>query len=74
MHDTRAKGLMVRSLPDGIDPATTSVRLMWNMLSTLTEYERELIVEDGERRNRGSTGHRCCFWPSTEYPVVTAES
>ena len=34
-----------RSVQDGIDPTTTSGRLMLNMLATLTEYERELITE-----------------------------
>lgn len=38
-------GIAVRSVQDGIDPATTSGRLMLNMLATLAEYERELIVE-----------------------------
>ncbi len=39
------KGIGVRSVQDGIDPATTSGRLMLNMLATLAEYERELITE-----------------------------
>ncbi|MDQ0540884.1 DNA invertase Pin-like site-specific DNA recombinase [Curtobacterium flaccumfaciens] len=32
-------------MSDGIDPATTSGRLMLNMLATLAEYGRELILE-----------------------------
>ncbi len=37
--------MQVRSISDGIDPSTTTGRLMLNMLATLAEYERELIVE-----------------------------
>ena len=38
-------GISIRSVQDGIDPTTTSGRLMLNMLATLAEYERELITE-----------------------------
>lgn len=38
----RERGVLVRSISDGIDPATTNGRLMLNMLATLAEYEREL--------------------------------
>ncbi len=41
----RERGVNLRSIADGIDPTTTSGRLMLNMLATLAEYERELIVE-----------------------------
>jgi DNA invertase Pin-like site-specific DNA recombinase len=41
----RERGILVRSLSDGIDPATSTGRLMLNMLATLAEYERELITE-----------------------------
>jgi len=41
----RENGIHLRSVQDGIDPATTSGRLMLNMLATLAEYERELIIE-----------------------------
>ncbi len=41
----RERGVHVRSISDGIDPATSTGRLMLNMLATLAEYERELIVE-----------------------------
>lgn len=41
----REKGVDVRSVSDGIDPATTNGRLMLGMLATLAEYERELIIE-----------------------------
>jgi DNA invertase Pin-like site-specific DNA recombinase len=41
----RERGVQVRSIADGIDPGTTTGRMMLNMLATLAEYERELIVE-----------------------------
>ncbi len=41
----RGRGVLVRSISDGIDPATSTGRMMLNMLATLAEYERELIVE-----------------------------
>ena len=41
----RDKAVKIRSLSDGIDPETTSGRLMLGMLATLAEYERELITE-----------------------------
>ena len=41
----RNREVQVRSVSDGIDPATSTGRLMLNMLATLAEYERELIVE-----------------------------
>lgn len=41
----RERGILVRSLSDGIDPAASTGRLMLNMLATLAEYERELITE-----------------------------
>jgi DNA invertase Pin-like site-specific DNA recombinase len=43
--DFRARGIQVHSISDGIDPSTTSGRLLLHMLSTLAEYERELIIE-----------------------------
>src|SRR6478735_3295885 len=51
----RGRGVQVRSISDGIDPATSTGRLMLNMLATLAEYERELIVE---RVNAGITASR----------------
>lgn len=39
------RGIGVRSVSDGIDPATSTGRLMLNLMATLAEYERELIVE-----------------------------
>ena len=43
--DFRVRGIQVQSISDGIDPSTTSGRLLLHMLSTLAEYERELIIE-----------------------------
>jgi DNA invertase Pin-like site-specific DNA recombinase len=51
----RERGVNLRSISDGIDPTTTSGRLMLNMLATLAEYERELIVE---RVNAGIAAER----------------
>lgn len=39
------RGIGVRSMSDGIDPATSTGRLMLNLMATLAEYERELIFE-----------------------------
>lgn len=41
----RERGVNVRSISDGIDPTTSTGRMMLNMLASLAEYERELIVE-----------------------------
>lgn len=41
----RERGVHLRSISDGIDPVTSTGRMMLNMLATLAEYERELIVE-----------------------------
>ncbi|CAI9394187.1 recombinase family protein [Microbacterium sp. T2.11-28] len=41
----RDRGVKVRSISDGIDPETSSGRMMLGMLATLAEYERELITE-----------------------------
>lgn len=49
----RERGVQVRSISDGIDPPTSTGRLMLNMLATLAEYERELIVERVNAACRG---------------------
>ena len=41
----RERGVKIRSVSDGIDPETSSGRMMLGMLATLAEYERELIIE-----------------------------
>lgn len=48
----RERGVKIRSICDGIDPETSSGRMMLGMLATLAEYERELITE---RVNAGIT-------------------
>lgn len=45
MNLLRGSGVKIQSVSDGIDPDTSSVRLMLGMLATLAEYERELITE-----------------------------
>ena len=55
VHELRDRNIAVQSISDGIDPATTTGRLMLNMLGTLAEYERELIVE---RVNAGLAASR----------------
>ena len=69
----RERGIQVRSLSDGIDPATSTGRLMLNMLATLAEYERELIVE---RVNAGIAAARqngTRFGRPLSDPVVIAD-
>jgi DNA invertase Pin-like site-specific DNA recombinase len=39
------RGIEVRSLSDGIDPATREGRLMLHLMAVFAEYERELIQE-----------------------------
>jgi DNA invertase Pin-like site-specific DNA recombinase len=55
VNGLRESGIAVRSISDGIDPANSTGRLMLNMLATLAEYERELILE---RVNAGITASR----------------
>lgn len=69
----RDRGIHVRSISDGIDPTTPTGRLMLNMLATLAEYERELIVE---RVNAGIAAARkngTRFGRPVSDPVVIAE-
>ncbi|MCT9626731.1 recombinase family protein [Pseudarthrobacter equi] len=69
----RERGVHVRSISDGIDPATSTGRLMLNMLATLAEYERELIVE---RVNAGIAAARqngTRFGRPVSDPVVIAD-
>ncbi|MBT2518761.1 recombinase family protein [Streptomyces sp. ISL-90] len=69
----RDRDVQVRSISDGIDPATSTGRLMLNMLATLAEYERELIVE---RVNAGIAAARengTRFGRPLSDPVVIAD-
>ncbi len=72
VHDMRDQGISVRSISDGIT-STTSGRLMLNMLVTLAEYGRELIVE---RVNAGIAASRASgtvFGRPVSDPTVIAE-
>lgn len=51
----RERDVHLRSISDAIDPSTSAGRMMLNMLATLAEYERELIVE---RVNAGIAASR----------------
>ncbi|MGO4105787.1 recombinase family protein [Leifsonia sp. YAF41] len=69
----RDAGINVRSISDGIDPATSTGRLMLNMLATLAEYERELIIE---RVNAGiavARGSGTRFGRPISDPAVSSE-
>ena len=69
----RDAGIYVRSVSDGIDPATTTGRLMLNMLATLAEYERELIIE---RVNAGIAAARIAgatFGRPVSDPILVAQ-
>ena len=73
VHDLRDQNIAVQSISDGIDPSTPTGRLMLNMLGTLAEYERELIVE---RVNAGIAAARksgTVFGRPVSNPVVIAE-
>ena len=73
VHELRDRDIAVQSIADGIDPATTTGRLMLNMLGTLAEYERELIVE---RVNAGIAASRkagTIFGRPVSDPRVIAE-
>ena len=73
VNTLRDAGIGVRSISDGIDPATTTGRLMLNMLATLAEYERELIVE---RVNAGIAAARRSgtrFGRPVSDPAIIAE-
>lgn len=45
VKDLLDRRIKVRSLSDGIDPATREGRLMLSLMATFAEYERELIQE-----------------------------
>jgi hypothetical protein len=60
-------------ISDGIDPAASTGRLMLNMLATLAEYERELIIE---RVNAGIAAARrkgTRFGRTVSDPAVIAD-
>jgi DNA invertase Pin-like site-specific DNA recombinase len=52
-----------KGINDGVDTSTSSGRLMVNIMASLSEYERELIIEStkaglGAARARGRLGGR----------------
>ena len=44
-EELRNRGIGLRSLTDGVDTSTATGRLIYGMLSTLAEFERETIKE-----------------------------
>lgn len=69
----RERDVQLKSISDGIDPSTTSGRLMLNMLATLAEYGRELITE---RVNAGIAAARqggTRFGRPLSDPIVVAD-
>ncbi len=69
----RERGIQVRSVSDGIDPATSTGRLMLNMLATLAEYERELIVERVNAGIAAARQHGTRFGRPVLDPAVVAD-
>jgi DNA invertase Pin-like site-specific DNA recombinase len=53
----RKRDVQVKSISDGIDPSTTTGRLMLNLPAALTECERDLMTE---RMNAGMAAARQC--------------
>lgn len=45
VNEMTEKGIMLRSIVDGVDPSTAQGRLQLHLFATLAEYERELINE-----------------------------
>jgi DNA invertase Pin-like site-specific DNA recombinase len=45
VHDLTQRGVVVRSLHDGVDTSTATGRMIAGVLSALSEYERELVRE-----------------------------
>src|SRR5690606_41741541 len=51
------KGIIIKSLTDGVDTNTINGRLFLNIMASLAEYERELIRE---RTKAGLQSARAC--------------
>lgn len=45
VEDLQARGIQIRSLQDGIDPSTSTGKMMLGILGTLASYERDLVRE-----------------------------
>lgn len=67
-----AGGVALRSLSDGIDPATSTGRLMLNMLATLADYEREFISERVNAGIAAANANGTRFGSPTVDPAVVA--
>ena len=69
----RERGVQVRSISDGIDPATSTGRMMLNLLASLAEYERELIVERVNAGIAAARQNRTRFGRPPSDPAVIAD-
>lgn len=69
----RERGVLVRSISDGIDPTTSTGRLMLNILATLAEYEREFIVERVNARTAAARQSGTRFGRPLSDPGVIAD-
>ncbi|BCW73616.1 hypothetical protein NicSoilB8_46600 (plasmid) [Arthrobacter sp. NicSoilB8] len=69
----RDHGVHVRSFADGIDPATSTGRLMLNMRATLAEYEREPIVERVNAGFAAAKQNGTSFGRPLSAPIVIAD-
>jgi DNA invertase Pin-like site-specific DNA recombinase len=67
------RGVQVRSISDGIDPPTSTGRLMLNLLATLAKYERELILERVNAGIAAARASRTRFGRPLSDPVVVAD-
>lgn len=62
-EDFKNQGVGFKSISDGVDTSSSTGRLMFNLLVSVAEYERELIVERttaglASARAQGKTGGR----------------
>jgi DNA invertase Pin-like site-specific DNA recombinase len=69
----RNRGVHVRSISDGIDPATSKGRMMLNMLATLAEYERGLIIERANAGIAAAKQNGTRFGRPVSNPAVTPD-
>lgn len=67
----KERGVNLRSLQDHIDPDTPSGRLMFNLLTSLADYERELAAE--RRNNRATVTTRKVGRPPVDANAVRAK-
>lgn len=68
--ELRGRGITIRSLTDGVDTGGTTGRLVLNLLGTVAEYEREILVErtlagmEAARRRGTLLGRRPSLTPA----------